>query len=47
MLLIKMRTFDKGKVELTTFTNGTTNLANTLEPGWSWEKSVKPKLYNN
>ena len=46
-LLMKIRTFDKGKVELTTFTNGTTIGRITLEPGWSWEKCVKPKLYND
>ena len=38
----EIRTFDKGKVELTTFTNGTTIGRITLEPGWSWEKCVKP-----
>ena len=43
----EIRTFDKGKVELTTFTNGTTIGRITLEPGWSWEKCVKPKLYND
>ena len=38
----EVRTFDKGKLELTTFTNGTTIGRITLEPGWSWEKCVKP-----
>ena len=38
----EVRTFDKGKLELTTFTNGTTIGRITLEPRWSWEKCVKP-----
>ena len=36
----EVRTFDKGKLELTTFTNGITIGRITLEPGWSWEKCV-------
>ena len=43
----EIRTFDKGKVELTTFTNGTTIDRITLEPGWSWEKCVKPIVKTN
>ena len=43
----EIRTFDKGKVELTTFTNGTTIGRITLEPGWSWEKCVKPIVKTN
>jgi hypothetical protein len=35
------RTFDKGKIELTRI--GDTSLGKMyLEPGWSWEESVKP-----
>ena len=30
----EVRTFDKGKLELTTFTNGITIGRITLEPGW-------------
>ena len=37
-----IRTFDKGKLELTTFKNGTTIGRITLEPGWSLDKCVKP-----
>jgi hypothetical protein len=36
------RTFEKGKLELTTFKNGTPIGRITLEPGWSWDKCVKP-----
>ena len=43
----EIRTFDKGKVELTTFINGTTIGRITLEPGWSWEKCVKPIVKTN
>jgi quercetin dioxygenase-like cupin family protein len=43
----EVRTFDKGKLELTTFTNGTTIGRITLEPGWSWEKGVKPIVKTN
>ena len=43
----EVRTFDKGKLELTTFTNGTTIGRITLEPGWSWEKCVKPIVKTN
>ena len=43
----QVRTFDKGKLELTTFTNGTTIGKITLEPGWSWEKCVKPIVKTN
>ena len=38
----EIRTFDKGKLELTTFKDGTTIGRITLEPGWSWDKCVKP-----
>jgi quercetin dioxygenase-like cupin family protein len=41
------RTFDKGKLELTTFKNGTTIGRITLEPGWSWDKCVKPIVKTN
>ena len=43
----EVRTFDKGKLELTTFTNGITIGRITLEPGWSWEKCVKPIVKTN
>jgi quercetin dioxygenase-like cupin family protein len=43
----EVTTFDKGKLELTTFTNGTTIGRTTLEPGWSWEKCVKPIVKTN
>jgi hypothetical protein len=32
------RTFEKGKLELTTFKNGTAIGRITLEPGWRWDK---------
>jgi hypothetical protein len=35
------RTFDKGKIELAKLGDITIGRA-TLEPGWSWEKCVKP-----
>ena len=38
----EIRTFEKGKLELTTFKNGTAIGRITLEPGWSWDKCVKP-----
>jgi quercetin dioxygenase-like cupin family protein len=41
------RTFEKGKLELTTFKNGTTIGRITLEPGWSWDKCVKPIVKTN
>ena len=42
-----LRTFDKGKVELTTFNDGTTIGRITLEPGWSWDKCIKPIVNTN
>ena len=36
------RSFDKGKIELTTLSNGVTIGRAYVEPGWSWEKCVKP-----
>jgi quercetin dioxygenase-like cupin family protein len=41
------RTFEKGKLELTTFKNGTAIGRITLEPGWSWDKCVKPIVKTN
>jgi quercetin dioxygenase-like cupin family protein len=41
------RTFGKGKLELTTFKNGTTIGRITLEPGWIWDKCVKPIVKTN
>jgi quercetin dioxygenase-like cupin family protein len=43
----EIRTFEKGKLELTTFKNGTTIGRITLEPGWSWDKCVKPIVKTN
>jgi hypothetical protein len=43
----EIRTFVKGKLELTTFTNGITIGRITLEPGRSWEKCVKPIVKTN
>jgi quercetin dioxygenase-like cupin family protein len=40
------RTFEKGKVELVNFDNVTIGRA-VLEPGWSWEKCVKPLVKTN
>ena len=41
------RTFEKGKLELTTFKNGTSIGTITLEPGWSWDKCIKPVIKTN
>jgi hypothetical protein len=39
----EVRTFEKGKIEILNFTNsGVTIGRGTLEPGWSWEKCIKP-----
>src|SRR3989441_10136710 len=35
------RTFDKGKIELTKIGDASIGRA-YLEPGWSWEKCIKP-----
>src|SRR6476620_1576023 len=40
------RSFDKGKIELANFADITIGRA-TLEPGWSWEKCVKPLVKTN
>ena len=40
------RTFEKGKIELAKLGDVTIGRA-TLEPGWSWEKSVKPLVNTN
>jgi quercetin dioxygenase-like cupin family protein len=42
-----LRVFDKGKVELTTFNDGVSIGRITLEPGWSWDKCVKPIVNTN
>jgi quercetin dioxygenase-like cupin family protein len=39
--------FEKGKLELTTFKNGTAIRRITLEPGWSWDNYVKPIVKTN
>ena len=36
------RSFDNGKVELTTLSNGVTIGRAYVEPGWSWETCIKP-----
>ena len=43
----EVRTFDKGKIELMNFTNGVTIGRATFEPGWSWDKCVKPLVKTN
>jgi hypothetical protein len=40
------RTFEKGKIELAKLGDVTIGRA-TLEPGWSWEKCVKPLVNTN
>ena len=40
------RTFEKGKIELAKLGDVTVGRA-TLEPGWSWEKCVKPLVNTN
>jgi len=40
------RTFEKGKIELAKLGDVTIGRA-TLEPGWSWEKRVKPLVNTN
>ena len=36
------RSFDNGKAEITTLANGVTIGIAYIEPGWSWEKCIKP-----
>ncbi|HEY7571438.1 MAG TPA: cupin domain-containing protein [Nitrososphaeraceae archaeon] len=39
----EVRTFEKGKIEIVNFPeSGVTIGRGTLEPGWSWEKCIKP-----
>ena len=40
------RSFDRGKIELANLGDITIGRA-TLEPGWSWEKCVKPLVKTN
>jgi quercetin dioxygenase-like cupin family protein len=40
------RTFEKGKIELANLGDVTIGRV-TLEPGWSWEKCVKPLVNTN
>ena len=40
------RTFEKGKIELANFGDVVIGRA-TFEPGWSWEKCVKPLVNTN
>ena len=42
----EIRTFERGKIELANFGDITIGRA-VLEPGWSWEKSVKPIVKTN
>jgi quercetin dioxygenase-like cupin family protein len=42
----EIRTFEKGKIELANFGDVTVGRV-VLEPGWSWEKSVKPIVKTN
>jgi hypothetical protein len=42
----EVRTFEKGKVEIATLGDVIIGRA-TLEPGWSWEKCVKPLVNSN
>ena len=41
------RTFEKGKIELTNFSGDVTVGRAIFEPGWSWEKCVKPIVKTN
>jgi hypothetical protein len=41
------RTFEKGKIELANFSGDVTVGRATFEPGWSWEKCVKPIVKTN
>jgi hypothetical protein len=43
---VETHPFDKGKVELANLSDVTIGKA-TLEPGWSWEKCVKPVVKIN
>lgn len=43
----EVRTFDNGKLEITTFKDGTTIGRATLNLGWSWEKCIKPIAKTN
>ena len=38
----EVRTFENGKIDIVNFDNGVTIGKATFEPGWSWEKCVKP-----
>ena len=38
----EVRTFENGKIDIVNFDNGITIGRATFEPGWSWEKCVKP-----
>jgi hypothetical protein len=40
------RTFENGKIELANFGDVVIGRA-TFEPGWSWEKCVKPLVNTN
>jgi hypothetical protein len=40
------RTFENGKIELANFGDVVVGRA-TFEPGWSWEKCVKPLVGTN
>ena len=42
----EVRTFDKGKIEIVNFGDVVIGKS-TFEPGWSWEKCVKPLVKTN
>jgi hypothetical protein len=41
------RTFDKGKIEIANLSDDVTIGRGVLEPGWSWEKCIKPIVKTN
>src|ERR671937_345880 len=43
----EVRTFENGKIDIVNFDNGVTIGKATFEPGWSWEKCVKPLVGTN
>ena len=42
----EVRNFEKGRIEITNFDSVTIGRS-TFEPGWSWEKCVKPIVKTN
>ncbi len=45
--LDEIRTFNKGKVEITIFKNVSAIGRDTFEPSWSWDKCIKPRGKTN